>query len=82
MDLVIGYALLVAVIVAISQLIKKGNLISAKYVPFVNIVLGVIAGTVYLDGSLKDNILYGVIIGLSASGLFDLSKFKKGKYQQ
>ena len=76
MDLVINFGLLVAVIIAVSQLIKQTESVSAKYVPYVNIAFGILSGVIYLDGSLKDNIMYGIIIGLSASGLFDLTKVK------
>lgn len=69
----VDFAIVVAVIVGVSQLVKQ--YVATKYIPLINLVLGVIAGVVYLGtGDIRTDILYGVAIGLSASGLFDLSK--------
>lgn len=74
----ISFTILIAVVVALTQIVK-GFGINSKYLPLVSLVLGVIGGVVFLDALLKETILYGIIIGLSASGLFDQSKIiKKG----
>lgn len=65
-------ALIIAVVVALTQLVK--NFISTKYLPLLSLVLGIVAAVVYVDGDLKTQIGYGLMIGLSASGLFDQSK--------
>lgn len=65
-------ALLIAVIVALTQLMK--NFIPNKYLPGLSLVLGVITGIFYVEGDIKTQIMYGLMIGLSASGLFDQSK--------
>ena len=53
------------------------NLVDNKYLPVIALVLGVLTGIFYVEGDIKEQILYGVMIGLSASGLFDQSKIRK-----
>lgn len=79
--MVIDVALLIAIVIALTEFVKMLGLINNRYLPAVSLVLGIIAGVVYLDDPLKDAILYGILIGLSASGLFDQSKIvtKGGK---
>jgi len=62
-----------AVIVGLGQLYKKMEL-PVKYLPLVNVVLGLGAGFFYLDAStVQSAILNGLMVGLGASGLYDLS---------
>lgn len=67
-------ALIIAVVVALVELVKKLDVVKVKFLPVVSLIIGLLAGVVYLDGDIKEKIFYGVIIGLSASGLFDQSK--------
>lgn len=75
--MVIDIALIIAVIIALGTAVKKMGLFPVKYLPIINIVLGVVAGIVYLDAPIDDAVLQGLIIGLSASGIFDLTKITK-----
>ncbi len=68
----VDIALLIGVIVALTQLAKP--VISNKYLPLTSVTIGVLTGFIYLDGDIKMRILIGVMIGLSAAGLFDQSK--------
>jgi len=70
----IDIALLIAVVIALTEVAKRTFRVDKKYLPLLSLGLGIIAGIVYLDGSVKDVILQGIIVGLSASGLFDQSK--------
>lgn len=70
----IDIALLIAVVIALTEVGKRTFKVDKKYLPLLSLGLGIIAGIVYLDGSVKDVILQGIIVGLSASGLFDQSK--------
>lgn len=73
-------AFLIGIVVALTQLIKQFN-IPNKFLPVVSLVFGLLAGIFYVDGDIKNQIMMGIVIGLSASGLFDHSKyfnFKKG----
>ena len=74
----IDIALLIAVVVALTELGKRTFKVPARYLPLLSLVVGILAGILYLDGGLKDVILQGIIIGLSASGLFDQSKIMEG----
>ncbi|MZP28676.1 hypothetical protein GTO91_02945 [Heliobacterium undosum] len=66
-------AVVVAVLIAIGQFAKL--YIDSKYIPLVTLVLGVCAGVIYIPAdTLQAGILNGVIVGLSANGLFDVSK--------
>lgn len=66
-------AVFIAVVVGLSQITKNVGLAS-KYVPLLNLAFGVILGVSFLSGDIKANVLQGLIIGLSASGLYDQSK--------
>lgn len=63
----------VALIIALAQLIKELGL-SAKYIPVVDLVLGIISGVCVFGLIGEMGIAYGIIIGialgLSACGLF------------
>jgi NhaP-type Na+/H+ or K+/H+ antiporter len=66
--------IILAVIVALSQLAKNLGT-PAKFIPLVNIVLGLAAGLFVLDiQTVQEQIMTGLMIGLSASGLFDQTK--------
>lgn len=67
-------ALIIAVVMAVTQLIKSLEFMTNKYLPVVSLLLGLLAGIFYLDGNIQEQIMYGLMIGLSASGLFDQSK--------
>ena len=75
--MVIDFALLVAVIIALGEVIKRVGLMNPKYLPLVNMAFGIFGGILYLDGDIKNTALQGLIIGLVASGIFDLTKFAK-----
>lgn len=79
MSIVIDLGLMVAVIIALGEVIKRTELMKVKYLPIVNIILGVIAGVVFIDAPIQESILTGIVVGLSASGLFDLTKAKTKK---
>jgi hypothetical protein len=68
----------IVIITGISQVIKNIGL-ETKYIPLLNLVLGLLISTFFMtDLSLQERLLQGLIIGLSASGLFDQSKILKG----
>ncbi|MFT4413173.1 holin [Fredinandcohnia humi] len=70
--------IIVAVIIGLNEIAK--GFINARYIPLFSLLVGVIAGVLFLPvESLKEGILYGVIVGLSANGLFDLTKVSKEK---
>lgn len=69
--------MLIAITIALTELFKHLGL-NNKYLPLVSLAIGLVAGVFYLDGPLKEQVLYGVLIGLSASGLFDQTKIIKG----
>ncbi|HAM79642.1 holin [Ornithinibacillus bavariensis] len=66
-------ALSIAVVIALTELFKQLGF-SNKYLPAVSLFLGLLAGIFYVGGTLKEQIMYGLMIGLSAAGLFDQSK--------
>lgn len=67
-------ALIIAVVTAFTELVKRLDLVPVKYLPTVSIALGIAGGILYLPGSLKEQVMYGLMMGLAASGLFDQSK--------
>lgn len=71
-------AIVIAVVVALTELVKRLEIIPAKYLPALSLVLGLVAGLYYVDAStIQDKIMFGLMIGLSASGLFDQTKIIK-----
>ena len=71
----IDYALIVAVIMGITEIAKKQ--FGAKYMPVFAFALGIVAGVVYLEGDIASRVFFGMAIGLTSSGLFDLAKIPK-----
>ena len=67
---------MIGVVVGLSQ-IAKTNGLQTKYIPILNLPLGIMLGVLFLSQDIKMNILQGMIIGLSASGLFDHTKIMK-----
>ncbi|MGE6365207.1 holin [Bacillus paramycoides] len=72
----IEISVIIAVVVGLSQIVKTIGL-QTKYVPLLNLTLGIVLGVLFLDGDIKTNVFQGIIIGLSASGLFDHTKIMK-----
>lgn len=66
-------AAFIAIVVGLSQITKNVGLAN-KYIPLLNLLFGVVLGILFLTGDIKANVLQGLIIGLSASGLYDQSK--------
>lgn len=68
-DLVIG----VPIVVALVEMIKRAGL-SPKYAPLVSVVLGVGMFAIFGVGETLPVLFEGLIVGLSASGLYSTSK--------
>lgn len=65
---------MVALIMALAQLLKKtekNGFISSRYIPLLNLTLGVLAGF-YLAGASITGAITGMAIGLSACGVYDI----------
>lgn len=67
---------MIGVVVGISQIAKTTGL-QTKYIPLFNLTLGITLGVLFLSQDIKMNLFQGMIIGLSASGLFDHTKIVK-----
>jgi hypothetical protein len=64
---------IVGIIIAISQFLKA--YVPTKYIPVVTMILGVVGGFFFMaHGSTQEAVMNGVLVGLSANGLYDLSK--------
>lgn len=70
----IDLAILVALTIGLTELIKRSSDIDNKYLPLISLFFGLVLSLIWLDGTIKDAILNGIIVGLSASGLFDHTK--------
>ena len=60
---------MVAVIVGMAEAVKRLGL-PARFVPLLNIGLGVAATCAFGDAMLAENVFAGVVTGLTASGLY------------
>lgn len=67
---------MIGIVVGVSQIAKTTGL-QTKYIPLFNLTLGITLGVLFLYQDIKSNILQGIIMGLSASGLFDHTKIIK-----
>lgn len=72
-------ALIVAVIIALTELVKRTLPIDKKYLPIISLAFGILAGVVYVAGSIEERIFTGLVLGLTASGLFDQTKIVESK---
>lgn len=65
---------IIPLILGLVELCKKAG-VNKKILPFIALVLGIVIGVVYVtDFDLKQGILVGVMLGLSASGLYSGTK--------
>jgi len=65
---------LIPLILGIVELFKRAG-VSKKVLPFIALVIGVAVGVIYVaDFDLKQGILVGAMLGLSASGLYSSAK--------
>ncbi|MBC9785493.1 hypothetical protein H1S01_13375 [Heliobacterium chlorum] len=72
--------IVVAVLIAVGQFAKM--YIDNKYIPLVTLALGIVAGILYVPSdTIQTGILNGIIVGLSANGLFDATKILHQKTQ-
>ncbi|MGH0448485.1 holin [Bacillus mycoides] len=67
---------MIGIVIGLSQIAKTIGL-QTKYVPLLNLTLGILLGVLFLPFDIKMNVFQGIIIGLSASGLYDHSKITK-----
>ena len=73
MDTAITMAALSPVLVGIVQVIKTIG-IPTKFLPLLNLALGVSFSLFFLSGTPQILVLQGLIMGLSAGGFYDLIK--------
>lgn len=65
---------LIGLIVGLVEVLKKAGL-PKKFLPLSSLILGVAAGTLYVyPANLKAGIIVGLMMGLSASGLYSGTK--------
>jgi hypothetical protein len=70
----IELGVIIAILVGLSQVGKNLGL-PTKYVPLMNLILGVVAGLTTVEApTIQEKFIFGVMAGLSASGLYDQSK--------
>jgi hypothetical protein len=65
---------LIPVTIGIVEAIKRTNMVSDRYTALVSIAVGIGASFVFPGVSIAITVLSGVIIGLSASGLYTGTK--------
>lgn len=63
----------VLLIMGIAQLLKNTGF-NAKYIPIINLVLGLTVGIVLNMSDITKGVFVGLAVGLSASGLYSGSK--------
>ncbi|CAM2743325.1 hypothetical protein HAHI6034_03175 [Hathewaya histolytica] len=67
-------SLMVAIVMGLSEVFKSLGL-NPKFVPILNLILGILLGIFYIsNGRFKEGIMNGIIVGLSASGFYSGTK--------
>jgi hypothetical protein len=69
---------IIAVIIGLLEVAKKTGL-PERFVPVVAVLMGIVAGIFFYSGDTKTGILFGIVCGLSAIGLFSGTKNTFGK---
>lgn len=64
------FATAVAVIVGVIEVIKRASGLNTRYVPLLAVILGIITYIFLGDSDIVENILTGIIVGLSSIGLY------------
>lgn len=72
--LTVAQVALVAVTVGLVEVIKRTNIVADRFIPLVSIVVGIALAFVYPGISIAVTVLSGIVIGLSASGLYSGTK--------
>lgn len=68
-----GMAVEIGVIMGIAQ-IAKGLGLNPKFIPILNIAVGILIAILILPDGIRADIFNGIILGLSASGLYSSQK--------
>lgn len=71
----LDYAIIVAAIVGIVEIVKQ--FVPNKFMPIISVIIGIIAGLVYVDATIELKVFIGIAMGLAACGLFDVAKLPK-----
>ncbi|MFJ7405773.1 MULTISPECIES: hypothetical protein [unclassified Lysinibacillus] len=73
-------AIMVAIVLAVSEVLKKSFKINTQYMPITSVVIGIFVGLVCWPLSeypIYVMLIAGFVAGLTASGTFDLLKASK-----
>ena len=63
-----------AVIMGISEAVKRTTGVNAKFIPLLNLAFGLLFFIIWGELDFKADVLNGIILGLTASGLFSGAK--------
>ncbi len=66
----VNLALMVALVIGLVEVIKRVNLVGNRWLPLIDIALGLGAGYLLVGNDVKQIVIQGLIVGLSAAGLF------------
>ena len=61
---------LVPILIGILQVIKKAEFFDVKFIPIASLVLGLLLGILFSGFEIREGIIAGLFIGLSAVGLY------------
>nr|WP_068672334.1 hypothetical protein [Oceanobacillus sp. Castelsardo] len=64
---------IIPLILGVVELFKRSG-VPIKYSPFIALVVGLLFGIFYIDAEVKQRIIIGLMLGLSATGLYSGSK--------
>jgi len=75
----VDFSMMVGIVMGVSQLLKKTGL-NTQIIPIFNVLVGMLLSILCMDLSLMESLQQGLLIGLSASGVYDVCTSFKKKY--
>lgn len=66
-------SVLICTIIGLATCLKTLGL-NKKFIPLINVVLGISTSFIFIEGNWREIVITGLLVGLSASGLFDQTK--------
>ncbi|NMA83250.1 MAG: hypothetical protein GX962_05235 [Epulopiscium sp.] len=64
---------MIPLVIGLLEVLKKAGA-KEKYIPVFSLMLGLVFGILFVGGNIKEGIIQGIYIGLSAVGLFSGTK--------
>ncbi len=62
------FSVMIAIVMSLSEIVKRIGFINNKFLPIINLAMGIVISVAYSGDNLKEAIILGIAIGIAASG--------------